>query len=100
MESRFEDPPFILARKLKKLSPFSSGNYPYVCARVRAKKAHLLAQDVYEKLLMMDVPEITRFIGESHYKKEITELGLRYRGVELIELALNRNFAEVAHQIL
>jgi len=79
---------------------FSSGNYPYVVARVRAKRAYLLSHETYEKLLMMDIHEITRFLGESRYKKEITELGLTYSGFELIDLALNRNMAEVYHKIL
>jgi V/A-type H+-transporting ATPase subunit C len=82
------------------LSWFSKGNYPYVTARVRAKRAFLLPRETYDKLLMMDVYEITRFLGESIYKKEITELSLTYEGSELIELALNKNMAEVFHQIL
>jgi len=48
----------------------------------------------------MDVPEIARFLGESQYKKEITELGTIYSGLELTEIALNRNMSEVYHQIL
>jgi V/A-type H+-transporting ATPase subunit C len=79
---------------------FSSGNYPYVTARVRAKRAYLLSHETYDKLLMMDIHEITRYLGESRYKKEITELSLNYTGFELIELALNRNMAEVFHEIL
>jgi V/A-type H+-transporting ATPase subunit C len=85
---------------MKLWSFFSSGNYPYVVARVRAKRAYLLSHDVYERLLMMDIHEISRFLGESRYKKEITELGLTYAGFELIDLALNRNMAEVYHEIL
>ncbi len=84
----------------KRWSVFSSGNYPYVCARVRAKRALLLPKDTYVKLLMMDTHEITRFLGESHYKKEITELGLKYTGFDLVEQALNRNLVELYHQIL
>jgi V/A-type H+-transporting ATPase subunit C len=79
---------------------FSSGNYPYVCARVRAKRATLLPNDVYRKLLLMDTHEITRFLGESQYKKEITELSVQATGFQLIDLALNRNIAEVYQQIL
>lgn len=82
------------------LSFFSSGNYPYVTARVRAKRAYLLSHETYDKLLMMDIHEITRYLGESRYKKEITELSLNYTGFELIERALNRNMAEVFQQIL
>lgn len=86
--------------KPKKFSLISTGNYPYVCARVRARRALLLSRDVYSKLFMMDVPQITRFLGESQYKKEITELGIKYEGLELTEIALNTNMAEVYHQIL
>jgi V/A-type H+-transporting ATPase subunit C len=85
---------------MKRWSLFSSGNYPYVCARVRAKRASLLPHDVYRKLLLMDTHQITRFLGESQYKKEITELGLKATGFQLIDLALNRNIAEVYQQIL
>lgn len=85
---------------MKRWSLFSSGNYPYVCARVRAKRALLLPTDVYRKLLLMDTHQITRFLGESQYKKEITELGLKATGFQLIDLALNQNIAEVYQQIL
>jgi V/A-type H+-transporting ATPase subunit C len=84
----------------KHWSLFSTGNYPYVCARVRAKRALLLSHDTYMKLLMMDTHEISRFLGESHYKEEITELGLTYTGFELTERALNKNMAEVYQKIL
>jgi len=84
----------------KRLSLFSSGNYPYVCARVRAKRAFLLPYDTYRKLLLMDIYEITRFLGESSYKKEINELELKTIGHHLIEFALNRNIAAVYQQIL
>jgi len=84
---------------VRKILP-SSGNYPYVTARVRAKRANLLTWDTYSKLLMMDLNEITRFLGESHYKKEITELGLLYTGFELTERALNKNRDDTYQQIL
>ena len=84
----------------KKKAAFSGGNYPYVCARVKARRAFLLSKDVYPKLLQMEIPEISRFIGESQYRKEITELGLKYSGLELTEIALNRNLANVSHQLL
>jgi V/A-type H+-transporting ATPase subunit C len=84
----------------KRRSLFSSGNYPYVCARVRAKRALLLPHETYTKLLMMDTHEITRFLGESQYNKEITSLGLNSTGFELTERALNQNVSEVYQQIL
>jgi V/A-type H+-transporting ATPase subunit C len=89
-----------MMNKLKKFSFISTGNYPYVCARVRAKRGLLLSHDIYSKLLMMDAHEIIRFLGESQYNKEITELGITYSGFELIEIALNRNMTGLYNQIL
>ena len=76
------------------------GNYPYACARVRAKKAALLTKDNYPKLLMMDLNEIGRFLGETQYNVEMTELASRYEGVDLIELGTSRNLARVYNDIL
>ncbi|MDD1769876.1 MAG: ATP synthase A1 subunit C [Methanomassiliicoccales archaeon] len=76
------------------------GNYAYACARVRAKKSLLLTKDAYPKLLMMDLNEIGRFMGETQYKTEISELALRYEGVDLIELSTSKNLARVYTGIL
>ena len=95
-----QDPSLLSPQTMKRWSVFSSGNYPYVCARVRAKRAFLLPIDTYRKLLLMDTYQITRFLGESQYKKEIAELGGTVKGFQLIDLALNKNIAEVYQQIL
>ena len=74
------------------------GNYPYACARVRAKKSALLGKDAFPKLLMMDLNEIGRFLGETNYKTEISELGSRYEGVNFIELGttgIGQNYNEI-----
>lgn len=76
------------------------GNFPYACARVKAKKSLLLTKDNYPKLLMMDLNEIGRFLGETQYKVEMAELGAKYDGVNLIELGTARNLARVNRQIL
>ena len=83
-----------------KLSLGSGGNYPYACARVRAKKAALLTKDNYPKLLLMDLNEIGRFLGETQYNVEMTELASRYDGVDLIELGTSKNLARVYNDIL
>jgi V/A-type H+-transporting ATPase subunit C len=74
-------------------------NYPYACARVKARKSSLIPRSQYEKFLMMDLPSIIRFISETEYSKEISELGPRYSGLDLVEMAtyesLARNFREV-----
>ncbi len=70
-----------------------SADYPYMYARTSAKKAKLLDRQDYENLLKMQPNEIAKNLGEGEYKSEIEELGARYDGVELVELALNRNLS-------
>ncbi|MDR2865890.1 MAG: ATP synthase A1 subunit C [Methanomassiliicoccaceae archaeon] len=77
-----------------------TGNYAYTVAKVKAKKASLLGDDAYAKMLMMSLPEISRFIGESGYQKEMAELAGRTEGIDLIEHATYRNMAEVFSSIL
>ena len=89
-----------VASRLKRRVTRGASNYPYVCARIRAKKSYLLTKDVYPRLLAMSVTEIARFIGETQYNKEITELGLCYKGVDLIEHALNLNLSRTFHDII
>jgi V/A-type H+-transporting ATPase subunit C len=76
------------------------GNYPYAVARVKAKKAQLMGEDTYSKMLMMSLPEISRFIGESGYQKEIAALAGRYDGVDLIEHATYSNMANYFRGVL
>jgi len=76
------------------------GNYAYACARVRAKKSALLGKDTFLKFLMMDLNEIGRFLGETNYETEMSELGARYEGVTLIELGTSRNLARIYKEIL
>lgn len=74
-------------------------NYAYANARVRVRKGKLLPRDSYQKLLKMAIPEITRFIEETEYGREIDELAAKFHGIDLLEDALNvneeRNYAEV-----
>lgn len=79
--------------------PIESGNYPYVTARVRAKRALLLPAEVYPRLLQMGIPEIARLLGEREYKAEMLALGARYSGVDLIEMATAKNLAKTYSQI-
>lgn len=75
-------------------------NYPYVCARVKAKKSKLLSPDTYAKMMLMDVAQITRWIGETQYQREITELSLKASGINLVELATYRNMSRTYSEIL
>src|SRR5438094_9584655 len=87
-------------RRVTRWIPIESGNYPYVTARVRAKKAALLLPDVYERMLQMEIPQIARVLSEGAYKAEILALATKASGVDLIELATSRNLAAVYTQIL
>lgn len=66
-------------------------NYPYAIARVQAKKAKLIPSEQYEKLLKMDLSELTRFVEEGAYKTEVDELSTRFSGLDLFEAALTVN---------
>src|SRR2546425_361844 len=87
-------------RRVMRYLPIESGNYPYVTARVRAKKAALLSPDVYERMLQMEIPQIARVLSEGAYKTEILALATKASGVDLIELATSRNLAAVYTQII
>ena len=77
-----------------------AGNYPYVTARVRAKKAKLLPKEEYNKLLARDLPEIARALQEGNYKQDIDALAARYRGAELIERATRAHVGRIYAQVL
>ncbi len=79
---------------------FTTGNYAYVVARVNAKKSYLFPKETYQKLMMMDLPEITRFCAESTYGTELHELAPRYSGIDLVEYGLNLNLARTYHHII
>ena len=78
----------------------SSRHYAYFNTRVYAMRGRLLPRDTYNKFLQMGIPEIARFLGETEYKGEIEKLGKRYRGVDLVEYALNLNLASTFHGLL
>lgn len=65
--------------------------FPYAFARISAMKAKLISKNEYHKLLKVDLPSITRFLGESEYKSEITKLSAKYSGIELVDRALRKN---------
>ena len=87
-------------RRITRWIPIESGNYPYVTARVRAKKAALLSEDTYERMLQMEIPQIARILSEGAYKAGILALATKASGVDLIELATSRNLAAVYTQII
>jgi V/A-type H+-transporting ATPase subunit C len=76
------------------------GNYAYACARVKARKSFLLSKDAYSRILVMDIHEIGRFLGETQYKDEMAQYGSRYSGANLVEVAVTRNLATTYSAIL
>lgn len=81
--------------------PFKGGgNYAYACTRVKAKKRFLLSRDTYSRLLVMDVHQIGRFLGETQYREEMSKYASRYSGANLVEVAVTRNLATTYSGIL
>ncbi|MCL9812639.1 V-type ATP synthase subunit C [Natranaeroarchaeum aerophilus] len=82
------------------MSYLGASNPEYVNARIRARRAALLADEDYRKLVRMGPGGIARFMEETEYETEINALGARYSGTDLIEYALNRNLAKHFHDLL
>ncbi len=76
------------------------GNFAYTSARVKAKKSKLLKEEDYSKLLMMSVPEMSQYISEAGYSKEMADLANRYSGLELLEYATYANMAKAFRSVL
>ena len=75
-------------------------NYPYLCARVKAKKSFLLKKDIFHRMLAMDLAEIGRYLGETQYREEMTALAADYSGATLIEIGISQNLAETFSDVL
>ena len=75
------------------------GEYPYTYVRSNVMKSLLLKKEDYHKLLKMSLPEITRYLQESEYKREIDELAGRFKGIDLIELAINKNLVNCFNKL-
>ncbi len=68
--------------------------YIYVSTRLRVRRAKLIPREEYIRILNMSLPEITRLIQESEYKREIDELQHAFSGIDLLEVALSWNLAK------
>lgn len=75
-------------------------NYPYATARVKARKSTLIPRSQYEKFLVMELPAIARYISETAYNKEISDLSTQYSGLDLIEMATYQNLARNYREVL
>ncbi len=86
--------------KRPELKKIRFGDYPYTVTRVKVMKSKLLRNTDYMKMRKMGMNEVIRFLEESEYKKEIDSLSKEYKGLELIELALNENLANIINKLL
>ena len=72
---------------------------PYTYARISVMKSKLLRKDDYNKLMKMKLNDIVKFLQESDYRKEIDEMTVNYSGIELVELALNKNLVKTFQKL-
>ena len=75
------------------------GKHPYTYARVSVMKGNLLKKEDYQRLLKVSVSEIISFLESSEYKKEIDELAVNYSGIELMEMALDKNLVRTWNKL-
>ncbi len=76
------------------------GSYPYTYARVSYMRSLLLKKEDYHKLLKMSLNEVIAFFESSLYKSEIDRLASELSGIDLIEIALNRNLAATYKKLI
>ncbi len=76
------------------------GNYAYACARVKARKSFLLSKDTYSRMMVMDIHEIGRFLGETQYRDEMSLYGGKYYDANLVEVAVTRSLASSYSDVL
>jgi len=84
----------------KGFSKADASGYAYTNTRIKAMKAKLLKKEEYQKFLKMSLAEIARYLQETEYNKEITELGVKFSGINLIEYGLNKNLENTFAKIL
>src|SRR3989338_2280227 len=76
------------------------GRYPYTYARTAVMKSLLFRESDYHKMLKTGFDEIAKFMQESNYKKEISELAAKHSGADLLESALNKNLANTFKKLI
>ncbi|MBI2664703.1 V-type ATPase subunit [Candidatus Woesearchaeota archaeon] len=73
--------------------------YPYTYARVSVMRSSLLHKEDYDKIMKMSLNEIISFLQSLEYKRSIDELGVKHSGVELMEMALNKNLTDTWNKL-
>jgi len=74
--------------------------YAYITGRVRAMKTKLVPNEMYGRMLGMDISEIARYLEETQYKDEIDALAKDHSGAELVEYATFSNLAKTYRKLL
>jgi len=69
------------------------GSFPYAYTRISYMRSLLLRRADYQKIMKMTINEVIGFLENSPYRKEIDQLAVKFRGVKLMELAINMNLA-------
>ena len=75
-------------------------SYAYTATRVKVMKSLLLSREDYLKMRKMGTNEMTRFLEEREYKKEIDSLSAEHKGMELINLALNQSLSNTINKLI
>ncbi|HJN56492.1 MAG TPA: V-type ATPase subunit [Candidatus Woesearchaeota archaeon] len=76
------------------------GKFPYTYLRTIMMKKNLLSRQDYDKILKMTPNEIGKYLEEFEYKKEVDELAMDYKGIELVERTLQLNLGNNLGKLL
>ena len=77
------------------------GDFPYINARIKVMKSHLLPPGRLEDLLHApDLEAIIQILSDSPYNVELQEALSRFSGLRAIDEALSQNFYHAAARIL
>ncbi len=63
-------------------------------------KTKLIPHEMYQRMLGMEIPEITRYLEETQYKEEIDSMAKDHSGAELVEYATFANIAKTYRKLL
>ncbi|MEM3085969.1 MAG: ATP synthase A1 subunit C [Halobacteria archaeon] len=77
-----------------------SGDVAYAATRAKTRRNQLLPGDAYARMLLMEIPEISRVLGEAVYRPEMEAMATRFRGVDLLEEATQANLARTYREVL
>ncbi len=77
------------------------GDFPYINARVKVMKSHLLPQSRMEEFLQVpDLDALIQGLAETPYNMELQEALTRFSGIRAVDEALSRNFYHATRRIL